>query len=217
MASPEGVVAIVGGSRGTGAELARQLLESEEHYVVVGYADPQKEVRARQVAGFVDPVKRKVELDPPRYGDRAMVTQIDVTDPTSRFRFAVGAANFAREHNTSVTTLALLGASGIGQTVRRAFDVNQEGQIYTARTFWEMVGDVSDPIAMTLFAQSFQGHTVLHPDSSARVEFPDDYAPVALSKSGGEVGLRLLNNEFNDSREDNDAKATRRSSSRSYG
>jgi hypothetical protein len=200
MSEIKGVTANVGGSRGTGAALAHELLE-EGGLVVVGYAD--KDIRAKQVAGILDPEKRGQILDPPTYGNRAMIAQIDVTDPESRVDFAEAVGDFAREHGTKVSTLALLGAAGIGKDVGTSFEVNQEGQVFTARTFWKDVGDVADPAALTLFAQSFQGHTALHPDLSLRAEFPDDYAAVALSKFNGEVGLRLLNYELNRSRETN--------------
>jgi NAD(P)-dependent dehydrogenase (short-subunit alcohol dehydrogenase family) len=194
MSEIKGVTAIVGGSRGTGAALAHELLE-EGGLVVVGYVE--KDIRAKQVAGILDPEKRGQVLDPPAYGDRAMTAQIDVTDPESRIDFAEAVGVFADEHGTTVSTLALLGAAGIGKDARTSFEVNQEGQVLTARTFWESVDDVADPIALTIFAQSFQGHTALHPDVSLRAEFPDDYAAVALSKFNGEVGLRLLNYELN--------------------
>lgn len=194
MANHEGVTAIVGGSRGTGAELAHKLLE-DGYRVVVGYAD--KETRAKQVAGYLDSENRRIELTPPTYGEMAVTARIDVTDVDSRMAFAETVKRFAQEHDTSVSTLALLGAAGIGKTVRETFATNQEGQIFTARTFWETVGATADPIALTLFAQSFQGHTALHPDPAARALYPDDYAQVALSKWNGEIGLRLLNKDLN--------------------
>ncbi|HZP55684.1 MAG TPA: hypothetical protein VFB03_02860 [Candidatus Saccharimonadales bacterium] len=196
MANHEGVVAIVGGSRGTGAGLSRQLLE-EGNLVVVGYADPEKEMRAEQLAGIRDPKKKREFLNPPEFGDRALVSKIDMTSPEERLRFAAETREFAERHGTTVTTLALVGSAGIGLPARRTFAVNQEGPVLTARTFWEGVSDNADPIAMTLYTQSFQGHTVYHPDPRARVKFPDDYAPVALSKWNGELGLRRLNNSFN--------------------
>jgi hypothetical protein len=195
MANPEGVIAVVGGSRGTGASLSRQLLE-DGHLVVVGYA--AKEKKARQVAGLIHPDKPREVLDPPEFDDRATVAQIDVTDPESRMRFAAEVMAFAEQHDTTINTLALLGAAGIGQTVRRTFAVNQEGQVMTARTFWEETDFSTDSHPLTLFAQSFQGHTAFHPDVNARAEFPDDYAPVAVSKWGGEVALRMLNNDLNE-------------------
>jgi NAD(P)-dependent dehydrogenase (short-subunit alcohol dehydrogenase family) len=192
MSGHEGVTAIVGGSRGTGAALARMLLESDQ-LVVIGYAE--KDVRAKRVAGLLD--ERRQPVESPKYGDRAVVSQVDVTDMLSRLSFAEEAKRFAEEHDTTVSTLALLGAAGIGQPSRITFAVNQEGQIHTARTFWETVGETADPVAMTLFAQSFQGHTAFHPSQEARAEYPDDYAPVALSKWNGEIGLRLLNQSLN--------------------
>jgi NAD(P)-dependent dehydrogenase (short-subunit alcohol dehydrogenase family) len=195
MSAPEGVTAIVGGSRGTGAELARGIL-ADGGLVLVGYAD--KETRARQVAGMLTEDKRPyVEIDPPTYGDNARVCKVDVTDPHSVIRFGDHAAAFALEHETTVTTLALMGAIGIGKTVRETFAVNQEGNIATARRFWREARDEADQIALTVFAQSFQGHTAFHPDVDSRVKYPDDYAAVALSKWNGEVGLRLLNRSQN--------------------
>ncbi|HVX58282.1 MAG TPA: hypothetical protein VG964_00925 [Candidatus Saccharimonadales bacterium] len=189
MSSPE-VVAIVGGSRGTGAKLAEMILQ-DGGLVVVGYNSKPK--RAEVVAGLREQERPHKSLDEPLYEGRAAVAQIDVTNAESRVSFAEEVERFAIEHGTTVSTLALLGAGGLeaGLGLRDAFNINAHGQVATARTFWDTLDfDLRSEESMTMFAQSFQGHTPFHPNPDARVPFPDMYAPIALSKQAGEIGLR---------------------------
>lgn len=183
-----GVIAVTGASRGTGAEVTQMLLE-EGFAVVAGYADPRKEKRALEVIEG--------------HEGRAVVCQIDVTDPKTIINFFASAAALARRVETNIVGLAQVGAGGIGKDYEVAQAINADGPLMLARHFWNSgySHGIIDTNVVTAFATSAQGHTSGYPDQTKRVGYPEVYRPIAETKYLGELNLRRFSQEFNESHE----------------